>query len=158
MADVEIAQAGTDAALYEADYAAWADRQASLARCGNVAALDLEHIAEELEALRGRERRELRQRLARLMQHLLKWAYQPERRCRSWATTLMIQRSDIHAILQDSPSLRPTLDDAIPPAFQRARAWAEEETGLLHLPPDCPWSTAQILDESFEPDVPPAGG
>ncbi len=156
MADIEITESETHEPLYEADFAAWAERQATLARCGDPAALDLEHIAEELEALSGRERRELGRRLARLMQHLLKWAYQPEWRSVSWEITITIQRSDIAAILRDSPSLRPRADQARLENYGLARTWAFRETGLLHLPKECPWSIQQILDDKFLPDVPAA--
>ncbi len=48
---------------YEEDFSAWADDQARLIRAGDFAALDLEHLAEEIEGLSISERRELRSRL-----------------------------------------------------------------------------------------------
>jgi len=74
-----------------------------LLRAGRASEADLEHIAEEIEALGRRERRELLSRLGVLMAHLLKWQVQPERRSRSWALTssrLSIARGE----LVDAPS------------------------------------------------------
>ncbi len=42
-------------------------------------------------------------------------------------------------------------------ATLRALAWAEVATGLPHLPAECAWAAAQILDGSFEPDVASVG-
>src|SRR4051794_41882849 len=70
-------------ALYETDLVAWAREQADLARRGSVNSLDLAHIAEELEGMVRAEHRALASQIERLMAHLLKWRYQPERRRRS---------------------------------------------------------------------------
>ena len=70
--------------LYDEDFTIWTERQAALLRrraageLVNDAELDWRNIAEEIESLGGNARRELRSRLARLLQHLLKWHYQPE--------------------------------------------------------------------------------
>jgi hypothetical protein len=149
MADIDI-----DTDLYETDFAAWADRQAALARGGHANRLDLDHIAEELEGLSSRERRELRRRLALLIQHLLKWCYQPELRSNSWSTTILIQRSDIDEMLADSPSLRGLLPSMLPASFRLGRQWAMRETGLLQLPEPCPWTLESILSNEFLPDEP----
>src|ERR1700744_3987434 len=97
---------------YDIDLSAWAEQQAALLRrlaAGervNNAEPDWLNIAEELEAVGRSERRELRSRMERLLQHLLKWHYQPDYRSRSWQSTIRIQRREINAILADNPSLR----------------------------------------------------
>ena len=70
--------------LYEQDIVAWASQQSSLLRAGYFADLDLEHLMEEIDDVGRSERRELASRMAVLLAHLLKWAYQPERRGASW--------------------------------------------------------------------------
>jgi hypothetical protein len=76
---------------YDIDLSLWSEQQAALLRrraAGeliNEAELDWYNIAEEIESVGGNTRRELRNRLARLLQHLLKWHYQPEHRSRSTA-------------------------------------------------------------------------
>jgi Domain of unknown function DUF29 len=46
--------------LYEEDLLAWAERQAAHLRAGQLDRLDVEHLIEELEAMAGRLRRELK--------------------------------------------------------------------------------------------------
>ena len=71
---------------YEADIMAWAQEQARLLRARRFDALDIEHLAEEIEDVGKSEQRELENRMAVLLAHLLKWQHQPARRGSSWAT------------------------------------------------------------------------
>ena len=141
--------------LHDTDTALWAEEQAALLRRRAATAsndgIDWVHIAEEIEGVVASERREVRARLALIIQHLLKWHYQPELRSRSWQTTLRTQRDDLLAVLADSPSLRPFAASVLATAFSRGRRSAEDETGLLHLPVDCPWTLDQVLDPAFLP-------
>ena len=77
---------------YNADIIQWARQQAALLRAGRFSALDIEHIAEEIEDVGKSEERELESRLAVLIAHLLKWQYQPEKRGASWRLTIAEQR------------------------------------------------------------------
>jgi len=141
--------------LYDADTALWAEEQAQLLRrraeLTNSDELDWVHLAEEIEGVVASEKREVRSRLALIIQHLLKWQYQPALRSRSWETTLHVQRRDLLAVLTDSPSLRPFAASVLAAAFVHGRHDAEQETGLLHLPADCPWTLDQVLDQVFLP-------
>jgi hypothetical protein len=53
-----------------------------LLRAGCFDQLDLEHLADEIEDVGKSEQRELANRMALLLAHLLKRAYQPERQGR----------------------------------------------------------------------------
>jgi hypothetical protein len=142
---------GTGMTDYETDLSAWAGEQATLLRrvaAGervNDADFDWLHIAEELEAVSRRERRELRNRTIRLLQHLLKWHYQPDHRSRSWRATINTQRREIESLLNDNPSLRATVPDIISAAYPAARADAMAETGLISLPDALPFDAAHVL-------------
>ncbi len=57
---------------YDIDIVAWAQEQARLLRAGRFEALDIEHIAEEIEDVGKSEQRELASRLAVLLANLLK--------------------------------------------------------------------------------------
>ena len=138
--------------LYDTDLVRWAETQAAMLRSRSANALDWDNLAEEIESVVASEKREVRSRLALIMQHLLKWQYQPDLRSRSWRNTLHVQRRDLIAVLADSPSLRPFAASVLPTAFAHGRHDAEQETGLLHLPPDCPWTLDQVLDHDFWPD------
>src|SRR3954447_20535205 len=63
---------------YETDFHQWAFEQAQRLRSGEP--VDVENVAEELETLARSEERELTNRLAVLLQHMLKCEHQPERR------------------------------------------------------------------------------
>jgi hypothetical protein len=75
-------------ATYEQDVVAWASEQARLLRAGRLDLLDIEHIAEEIEDVGKSEQRELANRMSLLRAHLLKWAYQVDRRGNSWRRTI----------------------------------------------------------------------
>jgi hypothetical protein len=137
--------------LYDTDFYAWTQEQASLLRAEEVEKLDLSNLLEEIEAMGQRERRELTSRLTVLIMHLLKWQYQPEHRSKSWASTLRHQRYELALLLDDSPSLRRELPERIALVYPRACANAIGETGLLALPTVCPYTSEQILDEDFLP-------
>ncbi len=139
--------------LYDEDFTLWSEQQATLLRrraageLVNDAELDWQNIAEEIEAVAGNTRRELRNRLARLAQHLLKWHYQPELRSRSWRSTVRTQRREIEDLLADNPSLRAELPEMFQIAYQRGRADALDETGLLDLPAASPFTIEQALGD-----------
>ena len=144
---------GTPSHLYDQDFYAWANEQASLLRAGKLSAADIDHIAEEIESMGKTEKRELISRLTVLLQHLLKWQYQPSRRGSSWEATIRTQRLDVADHLSDNPSLKPQLPQAIVAAYQRAKIGAKGETDLPEttFPPVCPWPFNQIMDADFWP-------
>src|SRR4030095_1565337 len=73
---------------YDTDFYAWAQQQAEAWRAKDWAALDIEHLAEEVEDLRKTERRAVRSQLRLILSHLLKWRYQPLKRTDSWRSTI----------------------------------------------------------------------
>jgi hypothetical protein len=94
-----------NAVAYEEDFFAWTIEQARLLRAGNLSAIDAANIAEEIESVGHRDRRELGSWLLVLVMHLLKWSKQPGLRSRSWSATIREQRRQIEQILDESPSL-----------------------------------------------------
>ncbi len=94
---------------YDEDVVLWAQEQAALLRSGQFSKLDLEHIADEIEDVGKTEKRELASRMAVLMAHVLKWQAQPDRRSRSWQSTINEQRKRIALALDETPSLQTTL-------------------------------------------------
>lgn len=77
-------QIHVDADLYGADCHVWISTQAALLRARRLDDLDARQLAEELEAMRRRERNELVSRLIILISHLLEWQYQPAHRSSGW--------------------------------------------------------------------------
>ncbi len=139
---------------YEKDVIAWANEQAALLRSGHLSALDIEHIAEEIEDVGKSERRELASRMAVLLAHLLKWRFQPDRRGSSWQRTIKEQRRAIGAHIRETPSLKVSLKDEnwLEGVWADAVTKAIAETGLDLFPEDCPWPIEQVLSQEFYPD------
>jgi len=140
--------------LYEQDFFRWTQTTAALIRAGKWQDVDVDAVAEELESLGKRERRELGSRLQVLVIHLLKWRFQPSERSGSWRSTIWGQRTEILALRDDSPSLRQQLPAMLARRYPRARVQAAAETGLPEetLPQACPWTTQQLVDADFWPD------
>lgn len=138
---------------YENDVLAWSREQAELLRAGRWSDLDIDHIADEIEDVGKSEQRELANRMALLLAHLLKWRFQPDRQSASWRRMIGEQRRAIARRLRKTPSLKASLEDAdgLDGAWGDAVVKAIAETGRDDFPEHCLWSVSAILDESFYP-------
>jgi hypothetical protein len=138
---------------YHTDFYAWAQAQAAALRAKDWAALDIAHLAEEVDELRKTERRRVRSQLRLILSHLLKWRYQPERRTESWRSTIANGRVLVQEDLDDLPTLAGELDELAAKAYPRARHDAAQETSLplATFPEACPWAITQVLDAKFWP-------
>ena len=141
-------------ASYDKDVVAWSNEQAALLRSGRFDELDIEHIADEVEDVGKSEQRELVSRMSVLLAHLLKWKFQPDRRCNSWQRTIKEQRRGVISSLEDTPSLRVKLDDSKwwDRVWSDAVAQASQDTGIDSLPENCCWSPSSILGSDWLPD------
>jgi hypothetical protein len=140
--------------LYDQDFYAWANEQATLLRTGQLSAADIEHIAEEIESMGRSEKRELVSRLTVLLVHLLKWQFQPARRGNSRRLSIANSRDQLADHLADNPSLQAHLPDFIATAFRYARRDAANETGLDEtlFSELCPWPFDRMMDPNFWPE------
>jgi hypothetical protein len=139
--------------LYDTDFYAWTQEQAKLLRHQQWSQLDLLNLIEEIESLGKQQRAELRNRLKVLIGHLLKWEYQAERRSRSWLMTIRIQRRDTQELLEENPSLKPYLQEALQKIYESGRDLAVGETNLplKTFPENCPYTLEEILRDGFYP-------
>jgi len=141
--------------MYETDVIAWATEQAALLRSGDLSALDIAHIAEEIEDVGKSEQRELASRMTVLLAHLLKWQVQPSHRGSSWKATIAAQRGSIERRIKRTPSLVKSLSDPdwMLDAWGDAIALAARETDLdlSTIAKECPWTQAQLMDGDFFP-------
>jgi hypothetical protein len=139
---------------YEEDFYAWTIEQAKLLRSGEFSKIDALNVAEEIESVGRRDRRELADRLESLIAELLKWRSQPGSRCGNWKSEILQQRFEIENIIEDSPSLRQFAAGCLAESYSDARERVIDEMGLLQpdFPADCPFTPEQILAEDFLPE------
>ena len=140
--------------LYDEDFVVWASETARLLREGRFEEIDVENLVEEVEAMAGRDQREVSNRLRVILQHLLKWQFQARKRSGSWHATIITQRAELEGLLEQSPSLRRSVPAAIAQVYAGAVKAAGAESGLAPgvFPRKCPYSPEQILDEEFLPE------
>lgn len=142
------------AKLHDVDFHAWTQQQVDLLKAGQWSEVDIESLIDEIESMGASERRELINRLAVLLGHLLKWQYQPSFRGRSWQLTLKEQRRQLQRLLRDNPSLQARLSDFIDEAYGDALLLAAKETGLDEavFPGQCLYAQSDLLNLEFYPE------
>lgn len=107
--------------LYDRDLALWYADTVQQLKTGELSALDIDHLVEEIESLAGRDRRELKNRLKVLLAHLLKRLYvKSPKDYRGWEITIDEQREQLQDILDQSPSLQNYFINVFDEAWQLA--------------------------------------
>ena len=94
--------------LYEEDFLLWTQEQAKLlrnaAQHGINLPFDWENVAEEIESLGRSDRRELRSRIATIIEHLLKLEHSSVIEPREgWLDTVERSRQEAENLLKESP-------------------------------------------------------
>jgi hypothetical protein len=130
--------------------------QAELVRRGRLDKLDVENLAEEIASVGNSERYEIDSRMELLLQHLLKWQLQPERRKSGCKASIVEQRIRIARVVKHSPSLRDYPAENLAGSFTIARNTAISETQLPEdaFPETCPY-TIDTIDQILDPDFLP---
>ena len=139
---------------YATDFNLWTQQTAKLLREHRWQDIDLENLLGEIEDLGKSERRGITSQLTRLLLHLLKWQYQPQRRSDSWLDSITDARLQIELALKDSPSLKVYPSEQLNQSYQRARHGASKQTGLplSTFPEECPYLLKDLLNEDWLPD------
>ena len=137
-------------ALYEADETAWLDAMAGLIRGGQLDRLDYAHLAEYLEDMAARDRREVMRRLRTLLAHLLLWPYRPRNRSRRWRSKFIAQRHELAPDLRDGV-LRKYAEEVLAEVYTDAVEQAAVETGLpaKTFPAVFPYTLDQLLSSDL---------
>ena len=139
--------------LYDTDFYTWTQEQAEALRTKNLAALDLDHLAEEIEDVGNSVRFALESHLVRLLLHLLKLAYGPSARPqRGWQVTVANAREEIAKRATGALHRHPAA--YLPDAYRQARrnAVLALDRPLVDFPETCPWPIERVLDEDFFPE------
>ncbi len=141
--------------LYDDDVYTWAMTQAGALRRRSANEIDWDNVAEEIESVGKSQSSELRARYAVLLLHLLKWAFQPAYRTRSWEASIRIQRRLIADHLLENSGLKSRRDELFGRAYVEARLSASGETDLPveTFPETNPFTLAQAMDDAFWPEA-----
>ena len=150
----EVAAVGHNRTAYDRDLYTWVQEQVALLRAGELAALDLQNIAEELSDVGRAQYNQLESALRVLLMHMLKWDRQPEHRTPSWIYSIREQRRRYERILALNPGLKSRVEEARDAAYPNARDWAAEATHPTpdELPPPCPYDSNDLLQRPFALD------
>ncbi|MBC6418752.1 MAG: DUF29 domain-containing protein [Prochloron sp. SP5CPC1] len=139
--------------LYEKDYYLWLQQTTLLLRNGELSALDIPNLIEELEDMGKKEKRSVYSNLKILLFHLLKYKYQPEKRSHSWKYTIEEHRQRIKEAFEDSPSLQNYCEEIFVTGkcYRDAKKLAVHETGFPEntFPSQCPFSLEEVLAEDY---------
>ena len=153
--------------LYTEDETAWLDASVELLLLEQYHRLDFANLREYLTDMAARDRREVSSRLLVLLQHILKWIYQPELRSRSWATTILHQQYELSE-LAGRGVLQSHACDVLGQKYRQGVQEAALETGLSEsiFPVECPLTFEQLLNyktgelnqSEFQPRTPVQAG
>lgn len=139
---------------YSADFNTWIAQTTQLLREHRWQEIDVTHLIEEVEDLGKSERRAIVSQLTRLLLHLLKWQYQPQRRSDSWLDSITDARTQLALAIDDSPSLNNYPAEQLEASYQRARHQAAKQTSieLSLFPNTCLYSVELVLAEDWLPE------
>ena len=113
--------------LYNRDHYAWAKRQAHAFGRRDFDAIDWENVTREIEALVTGHESALKSQYTRIMEHFLKlqyWETNDTNPVAGWETSIQNARTEIKALLDDSPSLKPRSNALFQNAWPLAKSRA----------------------------------
>jgi Domain of unknown function DUF29 len=123
--------------LYEQDLVAWCDDTAAKLKAGDFSEIEIISLVDEIEGLAGRDRRELKSRLRRLLTHILK------RMCVDsmddywgWELTIREQRNELEDLLEQSPSLKKYWEEVFPDVWIKCLSVVRKDDPKTEFPSD----------------------
>lgn len=138
---------------HDEDFYGWAVHTAQLLKDRKMREVDFDGLIEELEEMGISNKHALKNRLAQLIFHLLKWQFQPNFRGRSWEGSIEEQRIRLNDLLEDNPSLKSMIGEALQKSYKLALSLIRKETplDLKTLPKECPYTFEQVINDDFYP-------
>jgi hypothetical protein len=139
--------------LYEHDFMLWIESTVQKLKSRQFSELDLDHLIDEIDSMGKRERSAVRNNLIVVLLHLLKWKYQPEKRSKSWQSSILEHRRRLEDDFEDSPSLRNDYLEVFAKCYQNACQQAAIEIGLelKTFPEESPFTPEEVLSPDFLP-------
>jgi hypothetical protein len=140
--------------LYQKDFYQWLQNTGNLIKSSQFNQIDYENLLEEIEAMGRNEKHKLESNLIVILMHLLKYKYQPEKRSKSWLSSIFEHRRRLIRQLEDSPSLKGYYLKILQSSYQYARKQASIETGLSlrTFPETNPFTPENTLDFDYLPN------
>ncbi|MBJ7901033.1 MAG: DUF29 family protein [Cyanobacteria bacterium RI_101] len=121
--------------LYETDYLLWTEAMIAKLKARDFTDLDLDNLIEEIEDLGRSQKRELRQRLATLLEHLLKRLYvNLPQDYNGWERTIREQRRQIKLEIKASPSLKSIWEQSFDLAWEFALETVRDDYANVNFP------------------------
>ncbi|MCM0593710.1 MAG: DUF29 domain-containing protein [Gloeotrichia echinulata GP01] len=139
--------------LYETDYLQWIETTIKKLQSQDYKNVDWENLIEEITDMGRSERKSLKSNFIVILVHLLKWQFQPEKRSGSWEGSIIEHRRRVKEALDDSPSLKPYLENIFAECYTQAVKQAKAETGLPleSFPVISPYELSKVTDDEFLP-------
>ncbi|VXD21459.1 conserved hypothetical protein [Planktothrix serta PCC 8927] len=140
--------------LYDQDYYLWIQKTVEQLQHNQFQEIDLKNLIAELESMGRSEKRSVQSNLTVLLIHLLKYKYQPNKRSRSWRSTIVEHRRRLLILFKDSPSLRGYGQEIFAECYQDARQDAATETQLKVsvFSDECPFNLEAVLKVDYLAD------
>ncbi|MDX2242147.1 MAG: DUF29 domain-containing protein [Leptolyngbyaceae cyanobacterium bins.302] len=145
-------QTSTQKTLYDRDLNLWVEDTVAKLKARQFDQLDVDNLIDEVQALAGRDRRELESRFVVLFAHLLKRKYViPPTDFRGWEITIRDQRGELRRLFKQSPSLKRYGLEVLDEVWQSALAEVQEDYPTIDLPDECPFllDIESLLTEKF---------
>jgi hypothetical protein len=114
--------------LHGTDFVEWAAKTAELLRQRRFDDVDLDHVIEEIADLRTSQKASVQSQMQRLMMHLIKQRFQPDRA--GWRRSIVGARRAIEIMVRDA------LDET------NLAATANQ----LDIPANCPYTVSELLE------------
>lgn len=132
---------------YNKDFYQWTKKQSKILKNRDYIDLDIINLVEEIQSLGKRDLRALKSQFIVLLLHMLKIRHQPNKKTKSWESSIKNSKNEIELLLDDSPSLKKQLKNVVEYAYEKACKQASEETGLHEniFPKTCPWEINDLL-------------
>jgi hypothetical protein len=138
--------------LYSIDYHQWIEETVKHLQEKNFEVIDWQNLIDEVIDLGKSERNAVKSLLTRLLEHIFKlsyWESEKAYNAAKWRSEIVAFRNQIKDHLEDSPSLKPYLENTYPKCFKSAR---ESMSELFPLPDDLQIPLENVLDSHWFPD------
>ncbi|MDJ0844470.1 DUF29 domain-containing protein [Crocosphaera sp.] len=107
--------------------------------------LTFEKLLADIQKLKEEKEKETEENLSEIIFHLLKWNYQPDKRCQGWINSINEHRQNLYNDFETSPSLENYCEKSFDTVYKEAR-----QKIFVHTIPDKPpFSWEDTLNKDY---------